>query len=113
MAIQGLKLSMTSEELKKTCGDRIKYHQEKADWLGKELKRLEPELEKFADDAQAQGKFSNSNRVGSAFDNFKAEFARHTDRVTLFKFMSEHIIPNETYILDENDLRKLEVLPNW
>ena len=113
MAIQGLKLSMTSDELKTTMLKRIEYHQEKADWLGTEMKRLGPELAKFADDAQAQGKFGTSNRIGGVEDNFKAEFARHTDKVTLFRFMAEHVIPNETYILDENDLRKLEVLPNW
>jgi hypothetical protein len=113
MAIQGLKLSMSSDELKATMLKRIEYHQEKADWLNTELKRLEPELAKFGDDAQAQGKFSTSNRIGGVAENFKQEYARHTDKVTLFKFMSEHVIANETYILDENDLRKLEVLPNW
>lgn len=113
MAIQGLKLTMTSDELKTTMLNRIKYHQEKADWLSKEIKRLEPEMAKFADDAQQMGKAGTSNRMNNAVDNFRSEYSRHEDRVTLFKFMSDHVIPSETYILDENDLRKLEVLPNW
>lgn len=113
MAIQGLKLSMTSEELKTTMLDRIKYHQEKADWCDKEYKRLEPELEKFRNEASAQGKMGRSNNVNTAASSFKNEYQRHFDKVTLFKFMAEHIIPNETYIFDENDLRKLEVLPQF
>lgn len=113
MAIQGLKLTMTSDELKKTMLDRIKYHKDKSDFLEREIKRLEPELSKFGEEAEAQGKYANSGGPGGNLNGFKSSLAHHVDRVTLFKFMAEHVIPNETYILDENDLRKLEVLPSW
>lgn len=113
MAIQGLKLTMTSAELKQTCENRIKYHQEKADWCAAEVERLEPKLEEFRHEAQKSGKMGRSNNVNNAAASFKTEFQRHFDRVTLFKFMAEHIIPNETYILDEMDLKKLEVLPSY
>lgn len=113
MPIQGLKLTMSSEELKKTCESRIAYHQEKADWCAKEIERLEPELEKFRDEAQKMGKMGRSNNVNNAAASFKNEYQRHFDKVTLFKFMAEHVIPSETYILDENDLKKLEVLPQY
>jgi hypothetical protein len=81
MSIQGLKLQMASDELVTTLNSRIEYH----------------------------GKFSNS-RVGSAVDNLAQQRDHHQDRVTLFKFMVAHVIPNETFVLDENDLRKLEVI---
>ena len=113
MPIQGLRLSMTSDEMKKTMEERIKFHQEKADWVNGEIKRLEPEVEKFRGEAQAMGKTGRSNNVSGALNNFKSEFARHTDKVTLFRFMADHVIPNETYILEEADLRKLEVLPQY
>lgn len=113
MPIQGLKLTMTSEELKKTCEERIKFHEEKAKWADGEVKRLEPEAEKFRGEAQAMGKTGRSNNVSSALNNFKTEYQRHFDKVTLFTFMASHVIPSETYILDENDLRKLEVLPQY
>lgn len=113
MAIQGIKLQMGTDEFKKICEDRIKFHQEKATWADGEVKRLEPETEKFRGEAQAMGKSGRSNNVKAALDNFKNEFARHNDKATLFKFMLEHAVPSETYILDENDLRKLEVLPQY
>jgi hypothetical protein len=93
--------------------ERIKFHEEKAKWADGEAKRLEPEAEKFRDQAQSMGKTGRSNNVTSALSNFKNEYQRHNDKVTLFTFMADHIIPNETYILDENDLRKLEVLPQY
>lgn len=113
MPIQGIKLSMTSAEFKKTCEERIKFHEEKAEWAHNEAKRLEPEAEKFRGEAQAMGKTGRSNNVTGALNNFRNEYQRHFDKVTLFKFMRDHVIDNETYILDENDLRKLEVLPQY
>lgn len=114
MAIEGLKLQMTSAEMVKTMQDRIKYHADKVVWLEQKIKELAPEFEKFADEAQAQGKFATTNRIGAGtIDGFKSSLSHHADRVTLFRFMVEHVIPNETYILREDDLRKLEVLPSW
>jgi len=111
MPIQGLKLTMTSAEMKKVMLERIAFHQEKAEWCEKEVDRLEPEVAKFRGEAKKMGKSGRSNNISAAAQNFENEMVRHTDKVTLFTFMSEHLIPDETYILDENDLRKLEVLP--
>ena len=109
MSIQGLKLQMNSEELSTTLSARIEYHGKRVEWLAKKIAELEPDVEQFKNDAVNQGKFSNS-RVGSAVDNLSQQRDHHQDRVTLFKFMVAHVIPNETFILDENDLRKLEVI---
>lgn len=113
MAIQGLKLQMSSDELKKTCEGRIAFHAERAKWALAEYERLEPEAEKFKGEARSMGKGGRIGNVSAATKNFKDEHDRHEDKVVLFKFMAEHVIPNETYILDENDLRKLEVLPQY
>lgn len=113
MPIQGLKLQMATDEFKKICEERISFHKEKAEWCEKEIDRLEPEVAKFRGQAQAMSKTGRSNNISAAAKNFENEFQRHNDKVTLFKFMLEHAIPNETYILDENDLRKLEVLPQY
>ena len=58
-------------------------------------------------------KTGRGSGLPSAANSLKQDYERHNDRVVLFKFMAEHIIPNETFILDENDLRKLEVLPQY
>lgn len=109
MPIEGLKLQMTSAELKELMGKRIEYHSSRTEWLEKKIKELEPDVQKFENDAVQSGKFAG-NRVDGALGNFKQQFTHHQNRATLFKFMVEHLIPNETYVLTENDLTKLEVL---
>ena len=109
--IEGLKLCMTSDELKRTLAGRIEYHSKKADWFEKKATELAPELEQFAEDAEVLGKYSNANR--NPTQELQRQHRHHADRVTVFKFMMEHIIPSETYVLEENDLRRLEVLASW
>ncbi len=110
--IEGLKLTMTSAELKKTLESRVEYHQGRVAWLTVEIKRLEPELAKFTEQSLEIEKYV-SNSSNNGLDTFKSQLRHHTDRATVFKFMAEHIIPNETYLLEEEDLRRLEVLPRW
>lgn len=117
MAIEGIKLSITSVDLKKLCEDRIKYHLGRAEWNATKLKELEPTFKEanadFEEEAfeQMKGMSYNSNaRSGDPLERFKTSHAHHRDRATVFRFMAEHIIPNESYVLAEADLRKLEVM---
>ena len=116
--IEGIKLSMTSTELKQLCEKRVTYHLGRAEWYQQKLAELEPALKEAAqdaaDDSFDQLKYGNSGSRtdrGDPVERFKNGVAHHRDRATVFRFMAEHVITNETYVLTEGDLQKLEVLP--
>lgn len=111
MAVDGLKLSITSAKLKELVEQRIEYHTKKAAFCEGKASAQAKEQREFDELAEEQFKVGTSNMPGVSWDS---QFRHHRDRVTIFSFMREHLIPNETYILGEEDLRKLEVLPrHW
>ena len=112
MSIEGIKLSITSDKLKKLLEGRVEYHTTKAKFFKDKAKELAPQMQEFEEEAEEIGKFSNSNRYGSEdpVQQLAAKAKKHTDRSTYFKFLAENLIPNETYILQEHDLQRLEVV---
>lgn len=108
--IDGIKLQLSTQELKELIVKRVEYHQKKHDWAAQKVKEIEPELGELDDEAGRQGKYTNSLGNGNPVSAFKQQAKHHGDRVTYFKFLAEHLIPNETYVLEEDDLRRIEVL---
>lgn len=111
MAIEGIKLGIASDKLKTLLQGRVEYHTTKAKFCKEEAQRLEPAFKDFEDDAEAIGKFSNSNRGGGSnpLEVLFSQGKHHTDKATYFRFIADNLIPNETYILQEHDLQRLEV----
>lgn len=107
--IEGLKLQISSDELKKISAARAEYHAKKSDWFKSKAKEIQPELDNFADEAANLGKYSNQ---GNVVENLATKSKHHEDKATLFRFMAEHVIPNETYSLSNEDLVRLEVIGN-
>jgi hypothetical protein len=108
--IEGLKLSIGSLELQGLCDARVQYHTDKATFFENEVKRLAPVMAEMANEAQSQGKFSNSN---SMTDSFEQKTAHHKDRATYFKFLANHLIAGESYRLSLEDLRILEIVKGY
>jgi len=111
MSIEGIKLQLPTEKLKKLLEGRVEYHTTKAKFFKEKAKELKPTMEEFEEEAEEIGKFSNSNRHGmdDPVENFAKRGKHHTDRATYFKFLADNLIPNETYILQEHDLQRLEI----
>lgn len=111
MAIEGVKVQLSTEKLKTLLELRIKYHKEKSEFCIQKVKELEPQMAEFALDAERQGKFSNANT--DPVIGFRSQGKHHADKATYFRFMAENLIPSETYILSEHDLERLEVLKSY
>lgn len=112
MAINGLKLQITSAQLEKLLTQREEYHLTRAKKFEERAKVEKQDEDEAMEDAFEIGKYGTSN-VARGFGGQSAaeRFRHHTDRATVAKFRREHLLPNETYILEEEDLRLLEVLP--
>jgi hypothetical protein len=97
--IEGLKLDFTTEELADHLSRRVEHHQERANFYEKQATALE------TGGAQAQ-QYSGGDPLRSLRDSL----TQHLNRATLLGVMRDHLVPGETYRLDENDLLKIEIL---
>lgn len=71
----------------------------------------------IADEAAQGGGTVTQNSVTGGADPvvtaLEGRLRSHKERFTLFAFMEEHVIPNETYRLTENDLTRLEIVSRY
>lgn len=103
--IDGLKIELPSAELKTLLEGRLKYHQQKVDAYQAQRAQLEKIEVTLGEEARRMGKSSNA----SPLENVEDAIKRHQNQTVYYKFMAEHVIPNETYRLCENDLHRLGV----
>jgi hypothetical protein len=96
--IDGLKLTMTGQELRKRLDERVKDHERQAAWYKAEAKR-EPD----PDD-------ENDFGLPEHMCEFEQEF--HGWRAKALAYIREHVEGGEIYRLDEADLAFGEILPD-
>lgn len=97
--IQGLKFDVTTDELAGHLQAKITHHEERVAFYTDKAKALD------RGGAEAAN-FSGGDPVRA----LQQKAGEHQNRVDLFRFIREHLIPNETYRLDEQDLLKLEIV---
>ncbi len=103
--IEGIKIRISSEELKQHLAGKAKLHKEKASFYEAQVSNLE----KGADENQVGG--SNLyNASNNPIDSLKNSAKKHQQRVDYFEFLVKYIVSNEEYELTESDLTKLEVI---
>lgn len=111
--IKGFRLRVTSLELQNHCFKRSDYHKLRAEEKEIELPNIKEAFEKI----QHHSLSTNISGKSAASYNFnedsieclEKDIKTHKEKVIIFKFYAEHLF-NETYDLDENDLRRLEII---
>lgn len=103
--IEGLHVDVSSAELKEMLLGRLKYHQEKTTAYERQLADLTKIQAAFDEEAQRMSKMSNQGPK----ESLESAIKRHREQSIFYRFVSEHVVPNETYRLDENDLTRLGV----
>ena len=106
--IQGLQLDISAEELIERLDARIAHHRSRAAFYEAQLGKL-AEVETAADDEDDP---IQSLRHGSPRDGLERKLRDHRDRAAFLTFLRDHIVPKETYRLEERDLRTLEIVPS-
>ena len=95
--VEGLRLTMTGEEVRKQLQDRVKYHERQVAWYKAEAKR-EP-------DPKDEYDFVMPEHM------CEYEEERHTWRAAVLAYIREHIEGGEVYRLSAGDLEFAELLP--
>lgn len=97
--IEGLKFDVTTAELRGHLQERVTHHKERAEFYAGQVKALE--------DGNAQGmNYSGGDPVRA----LKDKHSEHKHKIDLFKFLVDHVVPNEMYRLTESDLLQLEII---
>ena len=105
--IQGLRLDVPAEELMERLEGRIAHHRSRAASYEAQLGKLA----KVETDADDEDDPIRALRHGSPRDGLERKLREHRDRAAFLTFLREHVVPKETYRLDESDLRTLEIVP--
>lgn len=118
--IKGLRYQFTSDQLRAHMVDRAKYHDGRADTKETALPELRAAVEivkkagtQAAASIAAMSKFSNSNYhfdPGTQVEQLEQDIKDHRNKALVFRELSKHLFVDSTYDLDENDLRRLEIL---
>lgn len=95
--INGIKVVLSSEELKQHLEGRSEHHASKGGWY----------TDRAAEIEQSAPATSISNNPA---ESLAREGERHEWLHRYFAFLASHVIPDEQYQLSEDDLRNLEFI---
>jgi hypothetical protein len=99
--IEGLKIDVTSEELRTHLDERAKYHRQKADWYASQIEALQ------------SGGLDRSRGSNDPLDSLGNSMKAHRDKTSYFAFLAQHLITGETYRLSQDDLSAIEVASRY
>lgn len=115
--VTGLRLRLTSQELKGHLTTRAEYHARRADEKRAVLPALEEVTAKLKQTGSAAsvgqfGKLSASNYHHNAADDIeslKTDIETHHNKGLAFAYLADHLFTDD-YCLDRSDLMQLEIL---
>lgn len=117
MAIDGLKIYVSGKELSELTKKRAEYHHEKSKYYTSKVASLlrskAGTLEKLTygdDDPDEELSHFSAQKVEPDSSRYERKAREHVEREIYFSFLASHFKTTEEYILDENDLRSLEIL---
>jgi hypothetical protein len=99
--IEGIKISLTTEELRKHMQTRIDFHKVKVDFYMKQVAALR------------EGGLSATGHSRDPVAELENGCDTHRKKSALFQFMASHLIPEATYILSEHDFARLELVDGY
>lgn len=96
--IAGIRIVMTTDEVKDHVLKRHEYHTEKAAWYTKQIAALKA------------GGLTAESSTADPVSSLECQRDVHNKKAGYFAVLAKHLIPNEQYQLAENDLTKLELI---
>ena len=103
--IEGLHVDVSAAELKELLLGRLKYHDDKVSHYEKQLGEMEKIDRALAEEAEVFSKTSTASPKKS----LEQAVQKHKDQTIYYRFMSTHLVMNETYRLSEADLTRLGI----
>ena len=118
--VKGLRYQFTTDQIRTHMIDRAKHHESRASTKETALPELRAAVDivkkagtQAATNMAAMSKFSGTNYhfdPGSQVEELENDIKDHRNKALVFRELSNHLFADATYDLDENDLRRLEIL---
>ena len=114
--VKGLLFHYTTKELSTMMNARADYHDQRANTKESTLPDLRKALETVkantpANDVAQMTKFLGNDRFNSKQDEaLENEIRDHRNKALVFRTLAKHLVPDATYELYEDDLRRLEIV---
>ena len=99
--IEGLKVSVSSDELKAHLQNRSIHHSGRASFYKQQVKHL------------TEGGVDRSGATMDPVSSLEQQEKKHKEKQAFFKFLADHIIPVEDYLLTERDLEAIEIFSRY
>lgn len=120
MMIKGLRYQFTTEQLATHMKARADYHEGRSTEKERELYELQKAVDivkkagrTTTTTVAAMSKFANSNYhfdPVDQVDQLETDIKDHRNKALVFRTLAGHLFAGATYDLDENDLRRLEIV---
>jgi len=118
--VKGLRYHFTTKQLGDHMRARAEYHEGRATTKESALPELRSAVEivkkagiHAAASIAAMSKFSNSNYhfdPGTQVEQLEEDIKDHRNKALVFRTLSDHLVADATYDLEESELRRLEIL---
>lgn len=118
--VKGLRYQFTTEQLRAHMVERAKHHEGRASTKETALPELRAAVDivkkagnTAAASIAAMSKFSNSNYhfdPGKQVEQLEEDIKDHRNKALVFRTLSDHLVADATYDLEESELRRLEIL---
>jgi hypothetical protein len=99
--IEGVKIQISTSELREHLLKRVVYHHEKRLFYEAQAQQLR------------DGGVGTSLASNDPTQSLQRSAQEHGNKEGLFKFMTDHLVLNETYQLSEQDLTRLEIIDRY
>jgi len=117
--VKGLRYHYTTAQLKEQMTGRAQYHEDRASTKESALPELRSAVEIVKKAGQIpvavtqMSKFTNSNYhfdAGDQVEQLETDIKDHRNKALVFRTLAEHLVADAVYDIDENDLRRLEIV---
>jgi hypothetical protein len=118
--VKGLRYHYTTDQLREQMLGRAKHHELRAEQKEKALPELKRAVETVKANAQTQENTELAMMIktsanyhfagGNQVEALETDIRDHRNKALVFKTLADHLVPHATYDLDENDLRRLEIV---
>ena len=116
LIVKGLFFHYTTEELAKLMRARAEYHDDRAAKKESAMPELKKAVEtvKNATEATTVARMSKVSASyhfdGDQVEELEKDIRDHRNKAIVFRALAEHLVPNATYELGEDALRRLEIV---
>ena len=98
--IEGLKITVSADELRSHLQNKAEFHAEKAAFYGEQVAALRKEV-------------LPSGQSNDPVSSLQGSERQHRAKWAYFSFLASHVIPGEEYLLSERDLEAVEIFQRY